>query len=48
MKSAQEAQTKGVTAWTNSIAAWKKAEGYTTEEADKKAVEAAKKHMRMQ
>ena len=43
LKSAQEAQTKGVTAWTNSIAAWKKAEGYTTEEADKKAVEAAKK-----
>ena len=42
LKSAQEAQTKGVTAWTNSIA-WKKAEGYTTEEADKKAVEAAKK-----
>jgi len=43
LKSAQEAQTKGVTAWTNSIAVWKKAEGYTTEEADKKAVEAAKK-----
>ena len=43
LKSAQEAQTKGVTAWTYSIAAWKKAEGYTTEEADKKAVEAAKK-----
>ena len=43
LKSAQEAQTKGVTAWTNSIAAWKKAEGYTTEEADKKTVEAAKK-----
>ena len=38
LKSAQEAQTEGVTAWTNSIAAWKKAEGYTTEEADKKAV----------
>ena len=38
LKSAQEAQTEGVTAWTKSIADWKKAEGYTKEEADKKAV----------
>ena len=43
LKVAQEAQTKGITEWTNSIAAWKKVEGYTTEEDDKKAVEAANK-----